>query len=97
METPSGVSLFSTMKIRIKRTFQYQVDAQTIKSLEPGIYVSPGDISDRLARMAVRMGYAEMVLKKKAPEDKLVKVPESKKKVARKPVRSRSTRAKPDK
>lgn len=88
------------MKISIKRKFQYQADARTLKVLPVGVYEVGKDISQYLCDLALKFGKAEVVVEKVvekvAPENKVVAAPENKKKVARKPGRRRSTRTKPD-
>lgn len=80
------------MKIRVKRKFQYQIDAQNVGEILPGVH----DLPKELALKVLRFGKAEKVVEKKAPENKLGKVAESKSKVARKSVRSRGSRPKSD-
>jgi len=62
------------MKVRIKRPFTYQDGPRKTITLEPGVH----DLSDRLAGLALRFGKAELVVEKKAPENKVVKPAESK-------------------
>jgi len=62
------------MKIRVKRTFQYQIDAATVGTIQPGIH----DLDDELALKVLKFGSAEKVLEKVAPENKVVKVAETK-------------------
>ena len=80
------------MKIRITKTFRYQVDARNDAELKPGIH----DVPEEIANLAIMMRAAEKIVEKKAPENKVVEVAENKKKVARKSGRRRSTRTKPD-
>ena len=84
------------MKIKVKQLFRYQVGAKTLE-IQPGIYSVPGDISKELAGKIAKFGSSAIVIEKKAPENKVVKVAENKSAVAAKPVRRRSTRAKSDK
>ena len=79
------------MKVRIKRTFKY-MDGVKEKTLKQGIY----DLDERLAGLALRWGKAELVVEKKAPENKLGKVSENKSKVVKKPRVRRSTGTEPD-
>ena len=83
------------MKIRVKRLFDYMVGTET-KRLEPGIYEVPGDIDNELARKVLRWGSAEKLAEKKAPENKVVKTPKSKARVAASTVHSSRPRTKPN-
>ncbi len=94
------------MKIKTKRSFRYQVSATKVKELQPGTYEVGVDISQNLADSAMRFFGAEVVVEpvvvepvveKVAPENKVVEVAENKSRVAKKPVRRRSNRTKPDK
>ena len=85
------------MKLKIRRKFQYQASATEVKELSPGVYEVPGDISEELAGKVLRFGRAHVLVEKKAPENKVVKAPENKTKVAKKSGYRRSTRAKPNK
>jgi hypothetical protein len=58
--------------------------------LDPGIH----DVPEDLAAKILKFGKAEVVVEKKAPEDKVVTAPENKARVAKKSKRSRSTRSK---
>lgn len=81
------------MKIRLKRPFTYQVDAQTTKTLEPGIH----DVNQALAEKILRFGKAELVSEKKAPQNKARGgAPENKTKVAGKAKRRSRKRPKSD-
>ena len=80
------------MKIKVKKPFRYQVDARKEAEIAPGIYEVPGEISGELARKILHFGKAEVVVEKKAPENKVVEIAESKAKVAKKPVRRRRPR-----
>lgn len=62
------------MKIKVKRTFNYQVDARTVGTIEPGVH----DLPDELAYKVLRFGKAEKVPEKVAPENKVVRTPETK-------------------
>ena len=57
---------------------------------------TPGEISGELANKVLRFGKAEVVVEKKAPENKVVSIAESKSKVAKKPVRRRRPRPESD-
>ena len=81
-----------TMKVKVLRVFQYQIDARTVGEIKPGIH----DLPEDLAKKVLRFGKAELVFEKKAPENKVVKIAESKAKVARKPVRRGGSRPKSD-
>ena len=84
------------MKIRITKVFRYQADARRVKELKPGIH----DVSKHVAELAIKLRKAELVVEKVvekvAPENKVVKAAESKKKVARKPVRRSRARSESD-
>ena len=80
------------MKIRVKKVFRYQVDARKERELQPGVH----DLPDDLALKVLKFGKAEKVFEKVAPENKVVKAPESKSKVARKSVRRSGSRSKSD-
>jgi len=87
------------MKIRIKKKFQYQADARTLKVLPVGVYEVGKDISQYVCDLALKFGKAEVVVEKVvkvAPENKVVAAPANKKKVVRKTGNRRSTRTKPD-
>ena len=77
------------MKIRLHQTFRYQKTATEVVELLAGVH----DLPKELAEKAIRFGGAKLVTEKKAPENKVVGVPENKAKVAK--VRSRRSRAKP--
>ena len=85
------------MKIKIKRMFRHQETATKVVEYPPGIYTVPGDISTDVAKKVLRFGSAEVLVEKVAPENKVVKTPENKTKVAKTAGSRRSTRAKPDK
>lgn len=79
------------MKIRIKRPFTYQVSATKTETIQPGVH----DLSQDLAEKVLRFGKAELVVEKKAPENKLRgKAPENKARVGRKAKRGGSAGAK---
>ena len=84
------------MKIKIKKVFRYQFDAVTVKKLYPGVYDVGRDITQHVADSALRFGKAEVVVEKKAPENKIVQPAANKAKVAKKSGHRRSTRTKPD-
>ena len=80
------------MEINLKRPFTYQVDARTTKTIEVGVH----DLPQHLAKKVLRFGKAEIVVKKKAPENKKRgKAPENKARVGGSTKRSRSPRTKP--
>jgi len=89
------------MRIRLWRAFRYQESARKERELLPGIYDVPGDISEYVAGMAIRYANASLipkqVVRKKAPENKVLEVAENKTRVAKKAGRRRSTRSKSDK
>lgn len=78
------------MKVRIKRAFTYQDGPRNTVTLKPGVY----DLPEKLVQLALRFGKAELVVTKKAPENKLAKTPENKARVAGKTKRRRSAGAK---
>lgn len=78
------------MKIRLKRPFTYQDGPRNTVTLDPGVH----DLPTKLAQLALRFGKAEMVVEKKAPENKLAKTPENKAGVGRKTKRRRGAGAK---
>ena len=83
------------MKLKVKRRFRYQVTATEVAEVDPGVYSVPGDISAELADKIRRFGKAEIVVEKKAPENKVRgKAPESKAKVSKRG--RRRTRSKSD-
>jgi hypothetical protein len=89
------------MKIKIKRAFSYQQSPRKVVELSPGIYDVGRDISKRIADSVLRFGKAEVVVEapkpveKKAPENKVVGITESKAKVEAQPVRRGRPRSKP--
>ena len=93
------------MKIKIKRVFRYQVSATKVREIQPGVYDVPGRVSLELAQMVLRFGKAEIlaesappkVVEKVAPENKVVEVTANKARVAKTPMRRRSSRSKSDK
>ncbi len=85
------------MKIKIKRVFNYQDGPRNVVELQPGVYGVGRDISQHVADLAIRWGGAEVVVEKKAPENKVVRASENKSKVAKKSGNRRSTRSKPNK
>ena len=88
------------MKIIIRKPFRYQHDARTVRELKPGIYEVGKDISQIVCDLAVGLSRAEVYVEpvsKQAPENKIVKAPENKAKVAKKSGNRRSARSKSDK
>ena len=80
------------MKIRVKRKFTYQVDARTTADIEPGVH----DLPTALAEKVLRFGKAEILVEKKAPQNKARgEAPENKARVGQKTKRGRRTGAKP--
>ena len=80
------------MKIRLRRTFIYQIDARTTGELGPGEH----DVDKALAEKAIRFGGAKLVSEKKAPQNKARgKAPENKARVGKKTKRGGRTGAKP--
>lgn len=82
------------MKLKIKREFVYMVGTET-RRIPPGVYDVPASIDEILAAKVLKWGSAEKVVEKKAPENKVVKIAESKAGVVKPSKRSRRTRAKP--
>jgi len=81
------------MKVRVRRPFTYQVSATKTETIAPGVHDLPKELVEKI----LRFGKAELVVEKKAPENKLRgHAPESKKKVGKKSVRSRGTWSKSD-
>ena len=87
------------MKIKVNKTYTYQKTPRKTAKIYPGEYVVGTHISLHLAESVLRFGNAEVVkeVEKKAPENKVVEVAENKATVAKKPVRRRSARTKPNK
>jgi len=93
------------MKIKINRLFRFQISATKLREFLPGVYDVPGDMPIEIAERALAYGKAKMVIErappkvveKKAPENKVVEVSTNKARVAKAPVRRRSTRSKSDK
>jgi hypothetical protein len=79
------------MKVRIKRPFKYMDGPRKEVTLPVGVH----DVTERVAGLALRYGKAELVVEKKAPENKVVAPAENKAAVGKKTVRRRSTRSKP--
>jgi hypothetical protein len=76
------------MKVKVKRSFTYQVDARTTATLSPGVH----NLDKDLAGKVLRFGHAELVVEKKSPQNKKRDAaPENKKKVAKKAVRRSGT------
>jgi hypothetical protein len=67
------------MKVKLRRPFTYQDGPRNTVTLQPGVH----DLPDRLAGLALRFGKAELVVEKKAPENKVVATAESKSKVSK--------------
>ena len=86
------------MKIRVTRKFKCQFTTHDpVVTLEVGEYDVPKDVSRQLADEAIKFKCAVKVGRDKvAPENKLGKAGEGKKKVARKAVRSSSAGTKSD-
>jgi hypothetical protein len=86
------------MKIKVTRRFRVEFTTHgPTHVLEVGEYEVPKDCSRQLADEAIRFGFAEKVRGGKvAPENKLGKAADSKKKVGRKAVRSGGAGAKSD-
>ncbi len=82
------------MKIQVTRKFRYQATNIKLGILPPGIYRVPEDISKELADKALRYGNAKLLVEKKAPENKVVRVSENKADVAGTAGSSSGTRAK---
>ena len=81
------------MKIRLTKTFRYQIDATTTGELPPGEH----DVDEELAQKAIRFGGAKLVHEKKAPQNKgRGKAPNNKAGVGGTTKRRRGTRTKPD-
>lgn len=74
------------MKIKVKRKFKYMVDVRTASEILPGIYEVPRQVDEHAAHLALSFGAAIIIpkpkkklkFKKKAPENKVMKVKESK-------------------
>jgi len=84
------------MKVKVKKVFRYQATASKLKAVQPGVYEVGVDITQYVADLALKYGKSEIVVEKKAPENKVVEAPENKSKVVKKPMRRRSARTKPD-
>ncbi len=85
------------MKIKIKRLFRYKESPTKVGELQPGVYDVGRDISEHVAQLALRFGKSEILLEKKAPENKVVEVTENKARVEKTPVRRSRTRSQSDK
>ena len=85
------------MKIKIKRIFRHQETGSKVREYHPGVYDVPGDISQDVAQKVLKFGKAEVLAEKQAPENKVVKTPEDKTRVAKSAVGRRSTGTKPNK
>jgi hypothetical protein len=83
------------MKLRVKRLFKYTFDNVKTHKLLPGEYDVPNEVSEQAAILAIQFGNAvwvniplpvrKIVLKKEAPENKVVyPAANKKKKVSRK-------------
>lgn len=74
------------MKIKLRRKFKYMFDNHTVREILPGIYEVPRQIDKDAAHLALEFGAAIIILEpkkkkvfsKKAPENKVIKVKESK-------------------
>ena len=78
------------MKVQFKYKFKYCWDTTEVFEVAPGTYEVPGQLEDRVASLALELGRAvivpepkkkvakKKVFKKKAPENKTLKVKESK-------------------
>ena len=66
------------MKIKVKRAFHYQ-DGKATKTLQPGTYKVPSEVSEYVAELARKWGKVEIIpakiipikSKKRAPENKV--------------------------
>lgn len=71
------------MKLRVNRLFKYTWDNKTTHKLLPGTYNVPKEVEENAALLAIQFGAAVWVhppVKKKAPENKVVRVSANKKK-----------------
>ena len=83
-------------QFKVTRTFGIAVDARNVRTYTSGVYEVPRDMDPYHAERARALRCGDWVkLQKKAPENKVVDVPENKAKVAKKTVRRRSTGTKP--
>ena len=89
------------MRIKINRIFSYQESSQKVGKLQPGIYTAPKDISFDMCAKVLKFGNATLLAdvkkpEKKAPENKVVKTPDSKAEVEVKSKYRRSAGSKSD-
>ena len=89
------------MKIRVTQEWKRQVNPYKVKTIKPGVYKVPGEVSEDDAARIVQMHAGALIeekapkqAKKKAPENKVAAVPESKAGVGRATKRGRRTRSK---
>ena len=78
------------MKIYLKRAFKYTLDNRNVHKVLPGTYEVPRQVDKEVAKLALELGQAVIVpepkvvakkkpkVVKKAPENKVLKVKESK-------------------
>ena len=79
------------MKFILRRPFSIQVDATRVKTYVAGEYTVPSEFPREYAEKAKKQHLGFFVVEKKAPENKVVTAPETKKSD------SRSTGSKPSK
>ena len=73
------------MKIKLRRKFKYTFDNRTNHEILPGTYEVPRQVDEDAAKLALSFGAAIIIpeakkpkLKKKAPENKVLKVKRTK-------------------
>ncbi len=90
------------MKIRVTREWKRQISNTKVRTIKPGLYKVPGEVSEDDAARIVAMHAGAMIneapkkVKKKAPENKVSAVPENKAGVAKPTKRRGRPRSKPD-
>jgi hypothetical protein len=83
-------------RIKVKRAFAIQDGPRKVKVIQPGTYRVPEDIDSVTAAKILKFGSAEIIIEKKAPENKLGTVAENKADLGGAADDSGGTGAKPD-
>lgn len=84
------------MKFRLRKTFAIQVSPTQLTTYPAGDYQVPEQMLEDHARKAEKQHLGRFVAEKKAPENKVVNVPNDKAAVRKKTVRRGGPRSKSD-
>ena len=90
------------MKLQVTREWKRQISNTKVRTIKPGVYKVPDEVSEDDATRIVQMHAGAMIaekpkkVEKKAPENKVSGVPENKTGVGRTSKRRGRPRSKPD-